>query len=203
MGSLPPARSALASIISVLVVAGVLHFKVGVWRICGYQIEPSFNKPWLATNLMAFWTRFAFHYREFLVRVFYYPVFFRFLKRHPNLRMMLASMAAAALGNLIAHLVMSNLLHDITLQDTGKSLFTWPYFVLLGLGIGVSLIVMRQYKRRRRPWTLDRWFAVDLLAAYVTIQYFALIHIFIRPSPDSSLEDLFMLFMRGFGVDLR
>jgi hypothetical protein len=42
-----------------------------------------------------------------------------------------------------------------------------PIFVLLGHGIGVSLIFMRQH----RPWTPDRWFAVDLLVAYVTIQY--------------------------------
>jgi D-alanyl-lipoteichoic acid acyltransferase DltB (MBOAT superfamily) len=60
---------------------GVMHFKVGLWRVCGYKIDPYFNFPWLSTNLVALWSRFTFHYREFLVRAFYYPVFFRFFKK--------------------------------------------------------------------------------------------------------------------------
>jgi hypothetical protein len=62
---------------------------------------------------------------------------------------------------------------------------------------------MRRRKRQRKPWTLDRWIGVDLLAAYVTIQYFALIHIFARPTESGSLEDLFVLFMLGLGIDLQ
>jgi hypothetical protein len=188
---------------TVLVFVGVAHFKVGVWRICGYHIEPYFNKPWLATNLMAFWTRYGYYYREFLVRAFYYPVFFRFAKLPAVIRIMLASLAAAGLGNLITHLIKQNLQHGMHTESFSYVLSTWPYFLLLGLGIGVSMIFMRRRKHQRKPWTLDRWFIVDLLSVYVTIQYFALIHIFARPTEASSLTDLFMLFMLGLGFDLR
>ena len=58
-------------------------------------------------------------------------------------------------------------------------------------------------RSRRKPWTLDCWFVVDLLAACVTIQYFALIHIFAQSSPARSLEDLALLFLLGLGIDLR
>lgn len=80
---------------------GVMHFKVGLWRVCGYKIDPYFNYPWLSTNLVALWSRFTFHYREFLVRAFYYPVFFRFFKKSVHLRIFCATMAAACFGNLI------------------------------------------------------------------------------------------------------
>ena len=187
----------------VLAFVGVVHFKVAVWRICGYHVEPYFNKPWLATNLMAFWTRYAYYYREFLVRAFYYPAFFRFSKLHPDIRILIASLAAAALGNLITHIIEQTLNHGMNVDSVGYVLFTWPYFFLLGIGIAVSMIFMRRRKRRRKPWTLDRWFALDMLSAYVTIQYFALIHIFARPSETSSLEDMFVLFMLGLGIDLQ
>jgi hypothetical protein len=62
---------------------------------------------------------------------------------------------------------------------------------------------MRRRKHQRKPWTLDRWFIVDLLSVYITIQYFALIHVFARPTEASSLTDLFQLFMLGLGFDLR
>ncbi len=187
----------------VLVFVGVAHFKVAVWRICGYHIEPYFNKPWLATNLMAFWTRYGYYYREFLVRAFYYPVFFRLSSLPAAIRIVIAGLAAAGLGNLITHLIKQNLQHGMQLASFSYVLSTWPYFLLLGLGIGVSMVFMRQRKRQRKPWTLDRWFIVDLLAVYVTIQYFALIHIFARPTEASSLNDLFRLFMLGLGIDLR
>ena len=188
---------------TVLVFAGVVHFKVAVWRICGYNIEPYLNKPWLATNLMSFWTRYAYYYREFLVRAFYYPVFFRYSRLHPGIRILIASLAAAGLGNLVLHLIKQNLQHGMYAHNAAYVLYTWPYFLLLGTGIAVSMIVMRRHKRQRKPWTLDRWIGVDLLAAYVTIQYFALIHIFARPTESGSLEDLFVLFMLGLGIDLQ
>jgi hypothetical protein len=187
----------------VLVFVGVAHFKVAVWRICGYHIEPYFNKPWLATNLMAFWTRYGYYYREFLVRAFYYPVFFRLSSLPPAIRIVIAGLAAAGVGNLITHLIKQNLQHGMVPGSFSYVLSAWPYFLLLGLGIGVSMVFMRRRKRRRKPWTFDRWFIVDLLAVYVTIQYFSLIHIFARPTEASSLNDLFQLFMLGLGVDLR
>jgi len=188
---------------TILVFAGVVHFKVAVWRICGYNIEPYLSKPWLATNLMNLWTRYAYYYREFLVRAFYYPVFFRLSRLHASIRIIVASLAAAGLGNLIMHLLKQNMQHGMYAHNVSYVLSTWPYFLLLGLGIGVSMIFMRRRKRQRKPWTLDRWFAVDLLAAYITIQYFALIHIFARPTQESSLADMFVLFMLGLGIDLQ
>ncbi len=182
--------------------AGVYHFKVGVWRICGYQVDPYYNRPWLATNLMTFWTRFAFHYREFLLRVFYYPVFFRYFRTHTNLRIFVASMAAAALGNLIWHASERAFTHGMEADSVLFTLGTWPYFFFLGLGIAVSQIYLLRRKSRRKPWTRDRWFLVDLVAAYLTLQYFALIHIFARPAPGSTVEDLFRLFFKGFGIAL-
>ena len=187
---------------TVLAFAGVVHFKVALWRICGYNIDPYLNKPWLATNLMNLWTRYAYYYREFLVRAFYYPVFFRLSKLHASIRIMIASLAAAGVGNLITHMMKQNLQHDMEMQSVTYVLETWIYFLLLGLGIGVSVIFMRRRKRTRKPWTFDRWFAIDLLSAYITIQYFALIHIFARPTEGSSTSDLFVLFMLGLGLAL-
>jgi hypothetical protein len=188
---------------TILVFAGVVHFKVAVWRICGYNIEPYLNKPWLATNLMNLWTRYAYYYREFLVRAFYYPVFFRLSRLHPSIRILVASLAAAGLGNLIMHLLKQNMQHGMYVHNVSYVLATWPYFLLLGLGIGVSMMFMRRRKRQRKPWTHDRWFPVDLVAAYITIQYFALIHIFARPTEASTIEDMLVLFMLGLGIDLQ
>ena len=117
--------------------------------------------------------------------------------------LLIASLAAAGVGNLVAHMMKQNLQHGMYIENISYVLNTWVYFLLLGIGIGVSVIFMRRRKRTRKPWTFDHWFAVDLLAAYITIQYFALIHIFARPTEASTVGDMFVLFMLGLGIDLR
>ena len=180
---------------------GVLHFKVGLWRVCGYKIAPYFNYPWLSTNLVTLWSRFTFHYREFLVRAFYYPVFFKFFKGHTHLRIFTATMAAACFGNLIwGHMTEAMFYSNIESNVLLLSLKQWPYFVLLGLGITVSEFwLLHKKKTSRRPWTPDKYIGWDVLSAYVTLQYFALIHVFFYTTPEASLSDNFRLFLTGFG----
>ncbi len=162
---------------------GIVHFKVGLWRVCGYRVDPYFDKPFLATNLVAFWSRFTFHYREFLARAFYYPVFFRCFKRHRRLRILVATLAAATIGNLVwGHVTERLFYRGLAWHHVPDQLATWPYFLLLGLGIGLSeLWLVRKRRRRRKPWTWGWGLALDIACAYATVQFYGLITIFARP----------------------
>jgi hypothetical protein len=182
--------------------AGVVHFKAAIWRILGFRMDPYMNRPWLATDLATFWSRFTYHYREFLVRAFYYPAFFRWFRKRPYLRILVATMAAAGFGNLVwGHMTERLFYRGLEMENALYVLGTWPYFVLLGLGIAFSQIFLLG-RKRRKPWSRDAWLVKDVLAVYLTLQYFALIHIFARPVPGSSLGDLFRLFMKAFGVEI-
>ena len=79
---------------------------------------------------------------------------------------------------------------------------SWPYYILLGLGISLCHLYLMRKVRTRKPWTRDRWFVVDILCSYLTIQYFSLIHVFIRPQSNSNLWDHVKLFLIGFGIHL-
>jgi hypothetical protein len=180
---------------------GVMHFKVGLWRVCGYKIDPYFNYPWLSTNLVTLWSRFTFHYREFLVRAFYYPVFFRFFKGQTHLRIFVATMAAACFGNLVwGHMTEAVFYQGVAFHSLTESVKQWPYFVLLGLGITASEFwLLHKKKSARKPWTPDKFIGWDILSAYVTLQYFALIHIFVYTPPEATLSDSFRLFLTSLG----
>ncbi|MEZ4452941.1 MAG: hypothetical protein R3B09_26010 [Nannocystaceae bacterium] len=185
-----------------LIYGGVTHFRVGVWRVLGYRVDPQYDRPWLATNLAALWGRFAFHLREFLVRVFYYPVFLRVLRRRPALRIFAATMAATVVGNLVWGHVPPATLGDLRWATLARILSTWPYFVLLGLGISITQVVLIRRRRTRRPWTRDRRLILDVACAYLTFQFFALIHVFIRPQEGGSLASTTRLFLKGLGIEL-
>ena len=78
----------------------------------------------------------------------------------------------------------------------------WPYYLLLGLGISLTQLYLMRKGRTRRLWTPGWRIGLDVLAAYCTIQYFCIIHIFARPHPDGTLGDLVRLFLIGFGIHL-
>ncbi|BBL76828.1 hypothetical protein [Methylomagnum ishizawai] len=184
-----------------LVWAAVLHFKTGVWRVFGYRMDPYFDRPWLATNLVAFWTRFTFHYREFLVRAFFYPVFFRFFKAHTRLRIFVATMAAAGFGNLFwGHVPEEFFYKGLRFENFWGVLQTWPYFALLGLGIALTELYLLGKRSKRKPWTWDRRLPLDILAVYGTLQFYALIHVFARPCQGGTVADYGRLFLIGLGL---
>jgi hypothetical protein len=185
--------------------AGALHFRVGLWRVFGYRMDPYYNQPWLATNLVALWTRFTFHYREFLVRMFFYPVFFRYFRERTRLRVFCATLAAACFGNWIwGHVPYALVEHPngLRFQDILTLLEAWPYFLLLGISISLTELYLLGRRNPRKPWTLDRRFPLDLLAAYLTLQFYSLIHVFITPCENGSLGDYAQLFLLGFGLRL-
>lgn len=183
-----------------LIYGGVTHFRVGAWRVMGYAVETQYDRPWLATNLANLWGRFAYHFREFLVRVFYYPVFLTRLRRRPLLRIFAATMVATVIGNLVWGHVPPRTLGKPTWAALTTALSTWPYFVLLGLGISLTQLWLARRPRTRRPWTRDRWLVLDVVCAYLTLQYFALIHVFIRPQPGGTLADYAELALIGLGI---
>ncbi|MFY0533699.1 hypothetical protein [Nannocystis pusilla] len=185
-----------------LIYGGVTHFRVGAWRVLGYRMETQYDRPWLATNLAALWSRWAFHFREFLVRVFYYPVFFAWFKRRRTLRIFVATMVATVIGNLIWGHIPPRTILDLRGSTLSAGLSTWPYFLLLGLGISITQVVLLRRPRTRKPWTRDRRIVLDVLCAYLTFQFFALIHVFIRPQEGGSLWAYTRLFLRGFGIHL-
>ena len=179
---------------------GVVHFKAGLWRVCGYRMDAYFDKPWLATNLVNFWARFTFHYREFLARAFYYPVFFRFFKKRLKLRILAATLAAATFGNLVwGHVTEGLFYRGMAWANLVQVLRAWPYFALLGLGIGGTELYLLARKRRRKPWTLGPRLVGDVLAAYCTLQFYGLITLFARPAPQSTPWTLLKLFLVAFG----
>jgi hypothetical protein len=176
----------------------VVHVKVGIWRLCGYDMDPYFDKPWRATNLVSFWSRFTFHYRAFLVRAFYYPFFFRFFKRRPNLRIVAAAIFAAGFANMVwGHLTERLFYRGLQWSHVLHVGSTWPYYLLLGLGIGLTQVYLRRVKRRK-PWTSFDRIPLDVLAVYGTLQFFALLDIFNHA--DFALAVRARVFLAALGV---
>ena len=185
--------------------ASLQHFRVGIWRVSGYDVEPDMNKVWKATNLVNLWPRLTFHYVQLLIRVFYYPVFFRLKKLPQALRITVSIFAAAAFGNMIFFHVVPHLNNrGRTTETLWLALADWPYYVLLAAGISLCEIYVfyrsKKKKQPRKAWTLDRWLGLDVACMLASVTFFSLIHVFYYQSSRGDFRDHLNLFLRGLGL---
>lgn len=183
----------------------VAHLKVGLWRLFGYDIEPYFNKPFASTNLVELWKRFSYYYRQFLVQAFYYPVFLRFFKKWPKLRIFVATFAAAGFGNLLFHIVDSSLIDGAAPGVVVAELRAYPYYLLLGVAIALTqvwLVARGWNPSHRKAWTWGWKLGLDVLAATSVIGFFILIRPFHHLPKDYPLIDTLRLVFSAFGVSI-
>lgn len=70
-------RHATSNYALVLRLSGIFHTVVGMLCLFGYDLPPTFNNYFLASGFSDLWRRLNIYFRDFMVKVFYYPIFFR------------------------------------------------------------------------------------------------------------------------------
>ncbi|MBK7889881.1 MAG: hypothetical protein IPJ84_03260 [Bdellovibrionales bacterium] len=180
--------------------APIVHMKVGLWRIFGYEVDPHLNKPWLATNLVSFWGRYTFHFKTNLLRVFYFPVFLAFPKKSAHFRIATATIASAGIGNMLwGHFPRTLLMFGMTFEAL-KYNASWIYYFLLAGGILTVEFYLLWRRKKRRPWQWGWRIGLDVLAFAVTFSYYSLIHVYARPVHGGNIWIYTELFLKGLGL---
>ncbi len=79
------------------------HIIIATCRMAGFKALRNTWSPLQSKTIAEFWNRYYYYFKELLVEFFFYPTFLRFFKTKPRLRMFMATMAAAGLGNMLYH----------------------------------------------------------------------------------------------------
>lgn len=64
-------------------VSGTFHIIIGMMHLFGYDLPETHRKYLLASSLNDFWRRINIYWKDFMVKVVYFPVFFRLRKGGP------------------------------------------------------------------------------------------------------------------------
>jgi hypothetical protein len=132
----------------VLKLAARGHGIVGILRLFGFNVFRNTYRPLLATSVVEFWNRYYYYFKELMVDFFFFPTYIRRFRRHPRLRILAATVAAAGLGNLYYH-VLKNDAFLLALDWVG--LLPWlgtHAFYCLALSLGIYVSMLREQRRR-------------------------------------------------------
>ncbi len=124
------------------------HMVIGALRLFGFNVFRNTYKPLLAESLVEFWRRFYYYFKELLTEFFFLPAYISIFKGYPRLRIFVAIMSAAFLGNIYYHMLLdveelANVGFGGTLARVGPRSV---YCFLLAFGIFVSML--REQSRR-------------------------------------------------------
>ena len=91
---------------AILTLAAYGHTIVGILCLMGIRIPRNTDAPLLSATILDFWNRYYFYFKELLMDFFFFPSFLRTPGMPVLWRTMLATVAAAFLGNVYYHLLM-------------------------------------------------------------------------------------------------
>jgi hypothetical protein len=151
-------KSLLVSIVTTtlvyLNVSGQFHFITGLLLLYGFNLPETNRRYFLASSFSDYWRRVNIYWKDFILRVFYYPAFFK-LKRFGNTPALVVATLWSFIVTWALHLYQ-------TWWLTGRATLALPgvlFWSTLGLLIVAnslwearSTATKSSSARRRRPW---------------------------------------------------
>jgi alginate O-acetyltransferase complex protein AlgI len=147
-------------------VSGQFHIIVGLLHLFGYDLPETNHKYLLSHSLNDFWRRINIYWKDFMVKIVYFPVYFRLRKRNDFWARILATAMV---------FVVTWMLHSYqTFWLQGQFVMTWQDTIFWGvLGSLVILNVwweIRHPKRRKDvTWTGRVWNAASVVGTLALI----------------------------------
>jgi hypothetical protein len=155
-------------------------------RVAGFQALRYTYRPLEARTVAEFWNRVAYYFKELLVAFFFFPIYVRFLKRRPRARLVLATFAAAGLGNFLFHLLgePEAILREGLLAAAWNLRVYAFYVTVLAAAIAVSQLRSRAAPRDAVPTRFARARSTTLV-----LGFYGLLSVFDEPHGGRALSD--------------
>jgi len=77
-------------------VSGQFHIIVGMLRLFGFNLPETHHEYFLASSFTDFWRRINIYWKDFMMKLFYYPAFFALRKSGPTRALVLATVLVFA-----------------------------------------------------------------------------------------------------------
>jgi len=121
-------------------ISGQFHIIAGSLHLFGYKLPETYRKYFLAENFTDFWRRINIYWKDFMIKVFYYPAYFRLRKVNETMALAVATIWVFTATTLLHAYQMFWLKNKPGIHP--KDIIFWG-----SLGVLVMYNVMRQAKK--------------------------------------------------------
>lgn len=204
-------RYIVTNFMLLLRVSGRYHLIIGILHLFGFNLPRAMREYFLASSFTDVWRRANIYWKDFMLKVFYYPTYFRLRKHGPTTRLILST--------ILVFFVTWSLHSYQWYWLRGSFLLTWPdftFWAIFGFCVLINALVeVKSSKKRslsRGSWsfretatlslrTLGIFTAVAILYSLWTspsiLEWFSLLSVVMAP-----IDNLASLipYLMGIGV---
>lgn len=145
-------------------VSGQFHIAIGMIHLFGIDLPETHRKYLLASSIADFWRRINIYWKDFILKLFYLPIFFR-LRRSGEVRAAVIATSIAFFATWALHAYQTYWLLGVPLLTVPDTLF-WA--ILGTLMVFSSVREMRNPKPHDDRWTAGRVIGVIVTFAVIT-----------------------------------
>lgn len=172
------------------------HVIIACLRFGGFYVFRNTYKPLAAETILEFWNRYYYYFKELLVNFFFFPVYTRYFKQSPRLRIAAAVFASAFVGNMYYHIIASPAFaHGDWTRLWAEFNPRLLYCLVLALGIYLSMLREKWRPKGGPPRSWPR----RALAIFGVWTFFAFIHLWAKDSYTHAARFHFVLELIGLG----
>lgn len=113
-------------------ISGQFHVIIGLLHLFGWNLPETHHRYFLAASFTDFWRRINIYWKDFMMRIFYYPLYFRVRKLGETKALVIATLFTFVITWFL-HLVQWYWIRGSLLIEANDILF-WSIFALLVLG---------------------------------------------------------------------
>lgn len=147
-------------------VSGTFHLIVGMLHLFGYDLPETHRRYLLANSFLDFWRRINIYWKDFMVKIVYFPVYFRLRKR--------GELGAQATATVAVFLV-TWVLHSYQFfWVEGRYTLTWPDTIFWGI-LGILVVAnvfydsLHKHQQKDSSWQARAIHAAQVLGTFVVI----------------------------------
>lgn len=163
-------RHVVTTYLLYLRISGGFHLAIGMLHLFGFGLPETNHRYLLASSFTDFWRRINIYWKDFITKVFFYPIFFR-LKRWGSLRAMVTATLAAFVITWALHSYQWFWLRG-AFPVTWQDVFFWGALAVL---VTANVIYEDKFGRRRSLRARRRSFRSSLRVALSAMGTFLVI----------------------------
>jgi hypothetical protein len=167
------------------------HIIIATCRMAGFKALRNTWSPLQSKTIAEFWNRYYYYFKELLVEFFFYPTFLKYFKTRPRLRLFMATLAAAGLGNMLYHFIRDiHIIMELGIWGALKAFHVYIFYGLL-LGTAIGLSQLRNQKRKPDP----HWFRSHITAPATVLGFYSICHVLGAPYSGFGLDVYFQFLL--------
>ena len=131
----------------ILRLSGLFHFSVGVLCLFGFNLPPVFHNYFLSSGFSDLWRRINIYWRDYVMKVFYFPLYFRFRAWGNLTGMFISTMIAFAITWLLHSLQWFWIQGNFPLR-----LLDALFWGILGITVAFNAMYQQAVPKAERPF---------------------------------------------------